>query len=393
MEFLKPLQGMRDVFDPIARDKRIMLNNLVEYLERCSYQQIDLPLLEETDLLLKKSGGTLASKMYSFEDPGGRSVSLRPEFTSSVVRAFLNKKIDPLIITKLFYYGQVFRYNSENTNNHREYTQIGCELIGSSTQSSDSEIVMTAVKGANLFISNCTIRIGHMGIINKILDELHLSDSLKFLISEHLSVLREGDKGIEKLKEIALKLGLISHNTSKQLLPNEDKGELLQAYLKNMGMYNLGVRTIEEIQTRFLNKGIHEQSVDSFEATLKTIYEIISDTGEYNEVLNRLRSKCSDKVNEIITDFSIMIESLKITSKKNKIQIDLCLGREIPYYTGLVFQITSFYDDEDVIISQGGRYDDLIAVLGNNQISAPALGFAWDLDALQKISDIGEVKH
>ena len=91
MKSLKPLQGMKDVFDSRARNKRIMLNSLIEFLESSDFKQIDLPLLEETDLLLKKSGGTLASKMYSFLDLGGRNISLRPEFTSSVVRAYLNE--------------------------------------------------------------------------------------------------------------------------------------------------------------------------------------------------------------------------------------------------------------------------------------------------------------
>ena len=53
------------------------------------YHQVDTPSLEETDLLLRKAGGELASKMYTFIDPGGHRVSLRPEFTSSIARAYL----------------------------------------------------------------------------------------------------------------------------------------------------------------------------------------------------------------------------------------------------------------------------------------------------------------
>ena len=388
MESLKPLQGMKDVFDSRARTKRIMLNSLAEFLESCEFEQIDLPLLEETDLLLKKSGGKLASKMYSFIDPGGRNISLRPEFTSSVVRAFLNKDIDPSAATKIFYYGQIFRYSFDNGNNLREFTQVGCEFIGALPQTSDKEILMTAIKGTNLFLKDCSIRIGHMEIINQILDELNLSNRLKFFISEHLNILKEGDSGINKLKEMALKLGLISDTANGELSANKDKGELLQSYLTNMGMYNLGVRTIDEIQTRFLNKGIYSQSVDSFVSTLKNLHQIISFTGDYKEVLNYLSNNCSTKVAETIKDLSNLIGLIKSAEIKN-IEIDLSLGREIPYYTGLVFQITSEYGDEDIIVSQGGRYDDLISVLGNNQLSTPALGFAWNLDALQMISELG----
>lgn len=389
MDSLKPLQGMKDVFDSRARSKRIMLNNLVEFLESSKFEQIDLPVLEGTDLLLKKSGGTLASKMYSFVDPGGRNISLRPEFTSSVVRAYLNEEIDSKITTKVFYYGQIFRYSTENVSNLREYTQVGCEVIGASSQASDTEVLMTAIKGTNRFLKDCSIRIGHMGIINQILNELNLSDRLKFFISEHLNMIKEGDSGINKLKEMALKLGLISDMPNGELSTNEDRGELLQSYLKNMGMYNLGVRTIDEIQTRFLNKGIYAQSVESFVSTLKSMYEIISIKGEYNEILSHLSTNCSQKVIEIIKDLAEVIELINQSSELNNIEIDLTLGREIPYYTGLVFQIISEYEGEDIIVSQGGRYDDLVGVLGNNQISTPALGFAWNLDALQMISEVG----
>ncbi len=389
MESLNPLQGMKDVFSSRARSKRIMLNTLVEFLESSNFEQIDLPILEETDLLLKKSGGTLASKMYSFTDPGGRNISLRPEFTSSAVRAFLNQKIDPQISTKIFYYGQIFRYTTENIGGLREYTQVGCELIGASSKSLDTEVVTTAIQGTNLFLNDISLRIGHMEIINQILDELNVSNRLKFFISEHLSVIKEGDSGIEKLVGLAMNLGLISKETNEELPNNEDRGELLQSYLKNMGMYNLGVRTIDEIQTRFLNKGIHSQSVDNFIKTLNTIYEIISYEGEYTDVLNHVAKNSSTKIREIINDLSNVIDSLKQTVKINNIQIDLSLGKEIPYYTGLVFQITSDYEDKNIIVNQGGRYDDLLRVLGDGQISTPALGFAWNLDALQMISEIG----
>ena len=62
---------------------------LRSFLVRYGYRRVDTPLLEDTDLLLRKSGGELASKMYTFTDPGGHRVSLRPEFTSSIVRAYL----------------------------------------------------------------------------------------------------------------------------------------------------------------------------------------------------------------------------------------------------------------------------------------------------------------
>ena len=66
---------------------------LARFMERRGYAEVSTPIIEPTDLFLKKSGGELAAQMYSFTDPSGRPVSLRPEFTSSVALAFAEELV------------------------------------------------------------------------------------------------------------------------------------------------------------------------------------------------------------------------------------------------------------------------------------------------------------
>src|SRR3972149_5386011 len=114
MQLPRRLQGMEDRGPEATQVMAWTGDALVNFMARYGYRRVDTPLLEETELLLRKSGGELASKMYTFTDPGGHRVSLRPEFTSSVVRAYLQgmNRGGPLPV-RWSYLGPVFRYEPE----------------------------------------------------------------------------------------------------------------------------------------------------------------------------------------------------------------------------------------------------------------------------------------
>ena len=108
---------------------------------REGYVYIDTPLLEATDLFGRKSGGELTSQIYSFVDSGGYSVSLRPEFTSSVIRHFVEEGKEANMPMRWCYAGPVFRYGSEGSDILREFYQIGAELIGLKGLEAEVEIL------------------------------------------------------------------------------------------------------------------------------------------------------------------------------------------------------------------------------------------------------------
>ena len=91
MDAIRQISINNDVAEDAYLALRKAQTALQEMLRSRGYRYVDTPILEETDLFLRKSGGELASRMYSFVDPGGRRVSLRPEFTASVIRVFLDQ--------------------------------------------------------------------------------------------------------------------------------------------------------------------------------------------------------------------------------------------------------------------------------------------------------------
>ena len=129
-----PLMGMRDLFEEENRHKLRVQNELQAALSLCGYRTIDTPVLEPTDIFLRKSGGELASQMYSFVEPGGHQVSLRPEFTSQVIRLFLQQEGAHSLPVRWQYAGPVFRYTAGEVGHGRQFTQVGAELIGAAAR-------------------------------------------------------------------------------------------------------------------------------------------------------------------------------------------------------------------------------------------------------------------
>ena len=114
------------------------------------YREIRTPVLEETDLFVRSVGETtdiVGKEMYTFQDRKGRSLTLRPENTASVVRAFVQHGLqtEPLPV-KLFYIGPQFRYERPQKGRYRQFHQIGAELIGDPGPYSDAELILMLVR-------------------------------------------------------------------------------------------------------------------------------------------------------------------------------------------------------------------------------------------------------
>ena len=112
------------------------------------YEELRTPIFEETELFLRGVGDTtdiVQKEMYTFEDAGGRSITLRPENTASAVRAYVeNKLFAEAQPSKLFYIGPMFRYERPQAGRFRQFHQFGVECFGAASPSADAEIITLA---------------------------------------------------------------------------------------------------------------------------------------------------------------------------------------------------------------------------------------------------------
>jgi histidyl-tRNA synthetase len=115
---------------------------------RASYQEIRTPIFEQTDLFERGIGeatDVVSKEMYTFKDRGDRSLTLRPEGTAGVVRAFVQHNLQAQgEIQRLWYLGQMFRYERPQAGRQRQFHQVGVEVLGSADPRADAEVIAIA---------------------------------------------------------------------------------------------------------------------------------------------------------------------------------------------------------------------------------------------------------
>ncbi len=143
---IRKVKGTRDILPPQSRLWVEVESVARRVFEGFGYDEIRIPLMESTDLFVRSLGedpDIVAKEMYTFADRKGRSLTLRPEGTAGVVRAYiengLGQRPQPL---RLSYVGPMFRYEKMQRGRYRQFAQIGIELFGAATPQADVEVLL-----------------------------------------------------------------------------------------------------------------------------------------------------------------------------------------------------------------------------------------------------------
>src|SRR5213596_2028024 len=142
-------QAPKGTFDVLPTDAgaRERLERVAQGLfERAGYARIETPVFEDTELFARGVGEStdiVRKEMFTFDDLGGRSVTLRPEGTAPIVRAYLEHGMQKLPQpVKLWYLGPYFRHERPQAGRFRQFNQIGVEVIGSESPLVDAELII-----------------------------------------------------------------------------------------------------------------------------------------------------------------------------------------------------------------------------------------------------------
>lgn len=164
-------KGAPDLFPPLSRLHDHIIACAVEQFRRFGYQRIETPVFENTELFekgLEPGSDVVTKQMYTFEDRGRRSLTLRPDMTAPVVRAILQHGLDDALgrPVKLYYVSAIFRQERPQAGRQRQFTQVGVEAVGSSGPEIDAEVIALATqvyRSVGLEVSLALNSIGHPG--------------------------------------------------------------------------------------------------------------------------------------------------------------------------------------------------------------------------------------
>ncbi len=140
------LPGFRDFIPRECAVRNYLFETWRSVARRCGYVEYESPILEDTGLYLKKSGGELSAQLFRFEDQGGRDVTLRPEVTASLARLVAQHQRDFPKPLKWFEIGQCFRYEKPQKGRGREFHQFNVDIIGEAGPAADAELIALAIE-------------------------------------------------------------------------------------------------------------------------------------------------------------------------------------------------------------------------------------------------------
>ncbi len=161
-------KGVREYLPPESQAFEWVREQLITPAKRAGYQLMELPVFEDTSLFNRgvgESTDVVTKEMYTFEDRGGRSITLRPEGTAGVMRAVIESNLDRgQLPVKVWYSGQFFRAERPQAGRYRQFYQVGIEAIGLDDPALDAEVIAIADQGfKNLGLKNYRLEITSLG--------------------------------------------------------------------------------------------------------------------------------------------------------------------------------------------------------------------------------------
>jgi histidyl-tRNA synthetase len=394
---LSRVRGTNDFVPPEAGALRQLEQALLGHVALYGYAPIATPVLETTDLFLRKSGEEIATRMYAFTH-WNRRLCLRPEFTASVIRAYLQHLQDRPLPLRLGYSGPTFRYEKPQRGRYRQFTEVGGELLGAAGPAADAEILQVACGALETVgLRDYRLTVGHLGVALQMLAHLGIDERGQALIVGQLEPLARKQADADAVIErVALLLGAPTEATDDDEESEDGAlGDLLAqvgpeaaAQLATQLLHHTslpldgGVRSPAEIVQRLLAKAARPDPTPQVRTAIEFLQRLHGLAGPPAEALGRLEDLLHaygvspQPLEEIDAALELFA---RYGARPAQVVVDLSLARGLRYYTGLVFEIYDEGPDGPLQLCGGGRYDDLVRALGGRE-AVPACGFSIGLE-------------
>ena len=341
-------------------------DSILKTVKSNGFKYIELPSVIEANHIVQRSGESFRKFIFSFTDQGGNELCLRPDLTIVSCLRYLENNLKGK--EKIFYNGQAYR-KSENKKDSIVRNQVGFEIIGSRNEKNDDkEIINTSLKSLKNFnYSSGEITIGNVEIFNLLISKLDIPKRWKLRLSRHFW--RE-DYFNDLLKRLE------TNSDVDPTIVEIDKKRYFRM-LKDDQSTIIANRTINEILSRFDKKIKDPRRPSKGRNISKIIKEFLKIKCPINnaaKVLNKFFKKY--KINLLVDQRYFPISKNKIN--KLNVTFSAAFGRQLEYYTGMVFKIDIKSKSKIINCCNGGRYDKLISDLGSKK-QIPAVGAALNL--------------
>jgi len=280
---LQPVRGTKDLL-PDEQDKFNAIIDMAKHVSTLyGFREMNTPIFEATEVFQRSIGETsdiVSKEMYTFESKGGESLTLRPEFTAGIVRAFISNGMQQDLPLKLFSYGPLFRYERPQKGRQRQFHQVNFEWLGNETPMADIEMIAMADKLLKkLGIKDYTVEINSLGSKES---RAKYIDALKKYLSDKKDQLSEDSK--VRLEKNPLRILDSKDEGDKKLLKN---APIIIEYLSDEDKAFLE-KVEEGLKLLSINYKVNDKIVRGLDYYNDVVFEFVStsdDVGAQNTIL------------------------------------------------------------------------------------------------------------
>lgn len=355
MDIIQPkvLKGFRDYLPENEICRSILIEKLTSAFRSFGFVPIDTPVLEYSEILLRKSNGETEKQVFRFEDNGHRDVAMRFDLTVPFARFVAEHKEELYFPFKRYHIAKVWRGEKPQAGRYREFVQCDFDMVGSDSAASDFEILSLMKTALKIIgVEDITIRMNHRGVFNAFLAKLGIAHNSEDIL-----------RTVDKLAKIG-------------------KEEVLKQLQEFTSGGNLSCQEAAEHILTFV------EGSDSFENTIKLMSQL---SGADELAAEGSPQKLAyDSIHRLQEIRSMMIAS----GIESTFVLDPSITRGLDYYTGVVYE--TFLNDLPSIgsVCSGGRYDNLAGLYMKDKISGVGSSIGLDrliagLEQLNKIESKG----
>ncbi|MEM1541339.1 MAG: histidine--tRNA ligase [Ignisphaera sp.] len=311
----EPVRGFRDYIPPESELLTWVCQTFAEVVKRFGYIEVRTPTVESFQIFALKSGEEIRESMFVFKDKAGREVALRPEITPSIVRVYLKELRHWSKPIRIYYIGNVFRYDEPQFGRYREFTQAGVEILGGDEVYYDVELIE---------------------LLEEFYDAIDLRDR-KYKVN---------NVGI--FRELANRAGIEDSDVDR-FLHYLDKG----VYDKAIELF-IAKGSYEEAKILEILAKPKSESQDA----MNVLREVLSNTKDNSRIMRHV---------ELLERYIEMVRGIGAD-----VIVEPLFARGIAYYTDIIFEVV--VPSMSISIAGGGRYNNLTTIYGGENLSTT--GFA-----------------
>jgi ATP phosphoribosyltransferase regulatory subunit len=331
-------------------------NVLLGLFAERGYARAEPAVLQPASIFLDRSGEEIRRRTFTFSDPSGRELALRPDLTIPICRQVV--QAGTKFPARVSYNGPVFRYQPGEPNRPLQFFQAGVELLGLEDRAAgDAEVITISVEALRAAgLKDFSLRIGDLALFNALVDALALPTGWRGRIKRHFW--RPGY--VESL------LYWLGHGDARGNLPKTR--DEIEKLIDAQGDAPAAGRTRDEIIARAQERAAEAASLTLDAKVADAIAQLLDISGPADIALAKIVALLQMAGINLDRELAALDARLKILAglgvAPSAVQFSAHFGRNMEYYTGAVFEFWARDREGPVQIAGGGRYDTMMELLG-----------------------------